>query len=112
MAKLVRCLVGEIFDVVVDIRKNSPTFRQWWGVSLSADNKKQLLIEPGFAHGFCVVSEVAEVEYKCSEYYSSTEERGILWNDPAMGIKWPIDQPLLSDKDNRFPRLKDQPDLM
>lgn len=98
--KLVRAVVGTIFDVAVDIRKNSPTFGEWVGYELSAENKRQLWIPPGFAHGFLVVSEVAEVIYKTTDYYAPQGDRTILWNDPDLAINWPIKQPpILSDKD-------------
>ncbi|MGZ8190143.1 MAG: dTDP-4-dehydrorhamnose 3,5-epimerase [Methylococcaceae bacterium] len=98
--KLVRVVAGEVFDVAVDIRKNSPTFGQWLGVTLSADNKRQFWIPEGFAHGFIVTSESAEFLYKTTDYWAPQHERCILWNDPAIGIEWPIDtNPLLSDKD-------------
>ncbi len=99
--KLVRVISGEVFDVAVDIRFGSPTFGKWIGIYLSAANRKQMFIPKGFAHGFCVTSEVAEFEYKCSEFYSPQDERGILWNDPALAIDWPVSHPLLSLKDNR-----------
>lgn len=98
--KLVRVVAGEVFDVAVDIRKNSPTFGHWVGVVLSADNKRQLWVPPGFAHGFVVTSGSAEFLYKTTDYWAPEFERSILWNDPAIGIKWPIDgMPLLSEKD-------------
>ena len=103
--KLVRVLVGEIYDVAVDIRPDSPTFGKWVGFTLSADNFRQGWIPPGFAHGFCVTSEVAEVEYKCTDFYDRADEIGLRWNDPALGIAWPIDRPLLSDKDAALPTL-------
>ena len=103
--KLVRVLRGAIWDVAVDIRRGSPTFGRWVAVELSADNKRQLYVPPGFAHGFCVPTEESEVEYKCTAFYVSEDERGIAWNDPALGIAWPITTPLLSDKDRAFPRL-------
>ena len=108
-AKLVRVVVGEVFDVVVDIRWGSPTYGQWLGVWLSAENRRQLYIPVGFAHGFCVTSEVAEFLYKVSNYYSPPDERGIAWDDPDLGIEWPITEPILSDRDQHHPRLKDAP---
>jgi len=97
--KLVRVTRGEIFDVAVDVRRGSPTFGQWEGVSLSSDNFHQLYIPPGFAHGFCVVSDDAEVEYKCTEFYEPGDEIAIRWNDPTIGIVWPVKEPFLSEKD-------------
>ena len=109
-AKLVQVMQGEVFDVAVDIRKDSPTFGQWIGAVLSDDNKRQFLVPKGFAHGFCVTSQTALFTYKCSDYYAPENEHGILWNDPDIGIKWPVDEPILSDKDKQYPRLKDIPD--
>lgn len=98
--KLVRVVAGEVFDVAVDIRKQSPTFGQWVGVTLSAENKRQLWLPAGFAHGFLVTSDSAEFLYKTTDYYAPQFERSILWNDPAIGIEWPIDgEPVLSNKD-------------
>jgi dTDP-4-dehydrorhamnose 3,5-epimerase len=98
--KLVRVVVGEVFDVVVDIRKHSPTFGKWEGVILSADNKRQLWIPEGFAHGFLVISDTAEFLYKTTDYYAPEFERSLLWNDPAVGIQWPVQgEPVLSNKD-------------
>ncbi|KQH88784.1 dTDP-4-dehydrorhamnose 3,5-epimerase [Vibrio fluvialis] len=100
--KLVRVVAGEVFDVAVDIRKSSPTFGQWVGVLLSAENKRQLWVPEGFAHGFYVTSEEAEFVYKCTDYYNPSAEQSILWNDPEIGIEWPIlEEPLLSDKDTK-----------
>ncbi|OGW69636.1 MAG: dTDP-4-dehydrorhamnose 3,5-epimerase [Nitrospirae bacterium RIFCSPLOWO2_01_FULL_62_17] len=105
--KLVMALEGRIFDVAVDIRKGSPTFGQWVGVELSGENKRQLYIPPGFAHGFCVLSDTAAVLYKCTDVYAPQDERGIVWNDPAIAITWPVAAPLLSRKDQAYPRLAD-----
>jgi dTDP-4-dehydrorhamnose 3,5-epimerase len=99
--KLVRCTLGEVFDVAVDLRRSSPTFGKWAGVRLSAENKRQFWIPAGFAHGFLVLSEYAEFLYKTTEYYAPEHERCILWNDPDLAISWPEDaQPLLSRKDS------------
>lgn len=99
--KLVRVVKGEVFDVAVDIRKGSASFGQWAGVTLSAENKKQMWIPPGLAHGFLVLSDFAEFLYKTTDYYSPGFERSIVWNDPSLGIEWPIDgKPVLSDKDS------------
>lgn len=106
--KLVRVTAGEIFDVAVDIRRGSPHFGQWVGVSLSAENQRQLWVPPGFAHGFYVTSDTADVVYKVTAYYSPTHDRGIRWNDPAIGIDWPLDAaPQLSAKDEKAPLLRD-----
>ena len=98
-AKLLRAVVGEVFDVAVDIRLGSPTFGRWVGVHLSAENHRQIFIPAGFAHGFCVTSDVAEVEYKCSELYFPEDEITIQWNEPAVGVRWPVAEPLLSKRD-------------
>ncbi|WP_339311802.1 dTDP-4-dehydrorhamnose 3,5-epimerase [Paenibacillus sp. FSL M7-0896] len=106
--KLVRCTRGSIFDVAVDIRQGSPSYGKWFGVELTAENKKQLLIPKGFAHGFMTLTEDVEVQYKCDELYAPECDGGILWNDPDIGIEWPIDvTPLLSAKDEQAPLLKD-----
>ena len=105
-AKLVQALTGEIFDVAVDIRPESPTFSNWSGALLSEENKRQLFIPGGFAHGFCVLSESAHVAYKCSDYYNPEDEGGILWSDPVVAIDWPVKEPILSEKDQKFPFLK------
>lgn len=97
--KLLRVVAGEIFDVAVDIRRGSPTYLQWVGVTLSSDNFHQIYVPPGFAHGFCVLSEVAEVEYKCTDVYDPGYELRLQWNDPAIGIDWPVAEPLLSAQD-------------
>jgi len=106
-AKLVRVVEGEAFDVAVDIRQGSPTFGQWEGVVLSAENHRQVYIPVGFAHGFCVTSEVAQFLYKCSNYYDPAAERGIAWDDPDLAISWPTEAPILSERDRRHPRLAD-----
>ena len=105
--KLVRTIAGEIFDVAVDIRQDSPTYGQWFGAFLNDENKQQLYIPPGFAHGFCVTSDIADVAYKCTSDYQPQQDVGIRWNDPDIGIDWPIDNPLLSEKDAKAPLLKD-----
>lgn len=105
-AKLVKCIKGTIFDVAVDIRKGSPNFGKWVGVLLSAENQKELFIPAGFAHGFCALSNKAEIIYITSNEYSAKHERGIIWNDPEINIKWPIKNPILSDKDRQNPLLK------
>jgi len=97
--KLVRAIAGEIYDVAVDIRVGAPTFGRWFGVVLSADNFRQCYVPPDFAHGFCVLSEWAEFEYKCTDFYDPTDEIRLLWNDPDIGIDWPIREPILSAKD-------------
>ena len=106
-AKLVTALRGEIFDVAVDIRKDSPTYTKWIGEILSEDNHKLLYIPEGFAHGFCVLSQNADVLYKVNQEYSPEHEKGIIWNDPAINITWPIDNPILHEKDHQLPLLKD-----
>jgi dTDP-4-dehydrorhamnose 3,5-epimerase len=103
--KLVRAARGEIFDVVADIDPKSPTFRRWVGVTLSDADHRQLYIPPGYAHGFVVVSEVADCEYKCTDYYDPESEAGVIWNDPDLGIAWPVRNPVLSEKDRRLPTL-------
>ncbi|TWI64221.1 dTDP-4-dehydrorhamnose 3,5-epimerase [Pseudoduganella lurida] len=106
--KLVRVTAGSVFDVAVDLRRASPTFGKWFGVELSAENKRQFWIPPGFAHGFAVTSEFAEFLYKTTDYYAPEHERALLWNDPAVGIDWPIDGvPLLSAKDQKALALAD-----
>ena len=97
--KLVRVVRGEVFDVAVDIRPQSPTFGQWEAVILSEENKRQFWVPPGFAHGFQVLSDFADFEYKCTDYYAPEDEASLAWNDPQLGIDWPILQPLLSAKD-------------
>lgn len=97
--KLVYVLEGEVFDVAVDVRADSPTFGQWYGATLSAENHLQLFVPEGFAHGFCVTSEFALFAYKCTDFYNPSAEFSLQWNDPAIGIEWPIDDPELSTKD-------------
>jgi len=105
--KLVFVIQGEIFDVVVDIRRDSPTFGKWYGLVLNDRTHEQLYVPPGFAHGFCVLSDTARVMYKCTDYYAPGEEYTLLWNDPEIGIDWPVKQPNLSDKDAQGKLLKD-----
>ena len=106
--KLVRVVAGEVFDVAVDLRKSSPSFGRWFGTHLSAQNQRQLWIPEGFAHGFVVLSESAEFLYKTTDYYAPKHERSLLWNDPALGIQWPIDEaPQLSAKDQAGKLLRD-----
>jgi dTDP-4-dehydrorhamnose 3,5-epimerase len=111
-AKLVRVISGAIYDVAVDVRRGSPTFGCWTAVTLSAENFRQCYIPGGFAHGFCVLSAVAEVEYKCSDLYEPALEMGIIWNDPEVAIPWPVENPLLSDRDRRHPTLAKQADRL
>lgn len=107
--KLVFPLQGEIFDVVVDVRRSSRTFGQWFGAKLSSETKQQIWVPPGFAHGFVVTSETALVVYKCTDSYNAKAEWGVAWNDPDLAIDWPVREPLLSDKDRVYPRLKELP---
>jgi dTDP-4-dehydrorhamnose 3,5-epimerase len=105
--KLVRVVSGEVYDVAVDIRRDSPTFGQWAGVILSEQNKRQFWVPPGFAHGFVVLSDTADFEYKCTDYYDPADEGGIRWDDPDLAIDWPITNPSLSDKDATAGSFKD-----
>lgn len=105
--KLVSVVRGEVYDVAVDIRKGSATFGEWEGVILSENNKKQFWVPPGFAHGFVVLSDTADLEYKCTDYYDPSDEGSILWSDPSLNIPWPIATPILSDKDASADRLFD-----
>ncbi|RKH68613.1 dTDP-4-dehydrorhamnose 3,5-epimerase [Corallococcus aberystwythensis] len=109
--KLVQCLAGAVWDVAVDIRKGSPTFGRWVAAELTGENKHQLWVPAGFAHGFCVLSDSADFFYKCTALYSPETERSILWNDPELAIPWPVTAPLLSPKDLKAPLLKDAPVL-
>ena len=106
-AKIVRCIRGVIFDVAVDLRKDSVTFGKWIGIILSEFNKYQLYVPRGFAHGFCVLSEEAEVVYKVDNKYAPDHEAGMIWNDKDIGIEWPISEPILSEKDTKWPTLKE-----
>lgn len=110
--KLICVIEGEILDVAVDVRLGSPSFGKWDGVVLSGENCRQLYIPPGFAHGFCVMSEHAHVLYKCTDYYVPGDEVGIAWDDPDIAVQWPIDTPLLSEKDRNAMRLKDLADRL
>jgi dTDP-4-dehydrorhamnose 3,5-epimerase len=110
--KLIRVIEGEIYDVAVDVRRQSPTFGRWVAVTLSAENFKQCYVPPGFAHGFCVLSPDAQVEYKCTDLYEPAGEIGVAWNDPTLAIPWPIAQPLLSDRDRRNPTLAELMDRL
>ena len=103
--KLVRVVRGQVYDVAVDIRKGSPTYGQWEGLILSEENKTQLWVPPGFAHGFVVLSDTADFEYKCTDYYDRSDEGSILWNDPDLDISWPVESPVLSNKDANASRL-------
>ncbi|MCO6550200.1 MULTISPECIES: dTDP-4-dehydrorhamnose 3,5-epimerase [Gilliamella] len=105
--KLVRVVRGEVFDVAVDIRKDSPTYGKWVGVTLTEENKTQLWIPPGLAHGFAVLSDIADFEYKCTNYYDPKSEGCLLWNDPTVNISWPISNPLLSAKDKLGKKLQE-----
>jgi dTDP-4-dehydrorhamnose 3,5-epimerase len=105
--KLVRVVDGVVFDVAVDIRRGSPTFGKWVADRLSGENLRQLWIPPGFAHGFCVLSETVHLEYKCTDFYDAEDEIAIAWNDPEIGIDWPVSDPTLSAKDAVAPRLRD-----
>ena len=105
--KLVRVVRGEVYDIALDIRKGSPTFGEWEGVILSEDNKKQFWVPLGFAHGFVVLSDTADFEYKCTDYYDPSDEGSILWSDPDLDIPWPIANPVLSTKDESAKRLVD-----
>ena len=113
--RLVRCTVGEVWDVVVDLRVGSPTLGKWYGVKLTADGKNQLLVPPEFAHGFCVLSPVAEVQYKCSNFHKAEAERTLAWDDPDIAVPWPIKDPTLSQRDREtgmsFSNYLAQPDF-
>ena len=109
--KLVQVLAGCVYDVAVDIRVDSPTFGQWFGLELSGEKHEQVYVPPGFAHGFCVLSDTALFSYKCTDYYSPTTEGGVRWDDPEVGIVWPLEtEPILSKKDAEFDRLSEIPE--
>lgn len=109
--KLVKPMRGRIFDVAVDVRAGSPTFGRWVGEILDAEAMNALWVPPGFAHGFCVLSGDADVSYKCTALYDAADDTGLVWNDPAVGIDWPLRDPIVSDKDARLPRLAGRTDL-
>jgi|SRR5829696_2110979 len=111
-AKLIRCARGRVWDVAVDLRRNSPTYGQWEGHDLDDVAHRQLFVPVGFAHGFCVLSEVADVSYKVSSYYDPQTEAGIAWDDPDVGVEWPIDDPQLSERDRHGPRLTEVADTL
>lgn len=104
--KLVTAVQGKIFDVAVDIRRGSPTFGHWFGAVLSSDNFRQMFVPKGYAHGFCVLSDTATVCYKCTDFYSPSGERGLRWDDPRLAIQWPVEEPIISDKDRMYPTLE------
>jgi dTDP-4-dehydrorhamnose 3,5-epimerase len=110
--KLVRVATGAVYDVVVDVRNGSPTFGQWYGNTLDEETMRMMYIPPGFAHGFVVLSDIADFIYKCTDYYHPQSEQGILWNDPAIGIEWPITDVQLSEKDHNNPVLQNQPEQL
>lgn len=109
--KLVRVTQGEVYDVAVDIRVGSPTFGKWFGTTLSAENMRQMFVPGGFAHGFCVLSDTAEFQYKCTDFYAPECEMAIAWNDPDIAIDWPVKTPLLSKKDGMNPKLSEIPQI-
>jgi len=106
-AKLIQVISGEIFDVAVDLRPGSDTFGKWTGIHLSDENRRQVFLPEGFAHGFCVLSEFALFYYKCSDFYTPDDESGIIWSDPDIGIEWPVINPIISEKDNQYHKLID-----
>lgn len=111
-AKLIRVIVGEIFDVAVDVRVGSPTFGMWVGTTLSAESFRQYYIPPGFAHGFSVLSPIAEIEYKCTDIYDPAGQLGLLWNDPSLAIPWGVDAPVLSERDRSNPTIREAMDRL
>jgi dTDP-4-dehydrorhamnose 3,5-epimerase len=110
--KLIRAVEGEIFDVAVDVRVGSPTFGRWVGVTLSAENFRQCYVPAGFAHGFCVLSQIAQIEYKCTDLYDPADEIGVAWDDPAIAIPWPVREPILSHRDRHHPPLAHLMDVL
>ena len=110
--KLIRVIEGEVYDVAVDVRRGSPTFGRWVAVTLTAENFRQCFVPAGFAHGFCVVSPIAQVEYKCTDIYDPACELGVAWNDPALAISWPVREPLLSPRDRSNPTLAELTDQL
>jgi dTDP-4-dehydrorhamnose 3,5-epimerase len=106
-AQIVTVMRGRIFDVAVDLRPDSATFGRWYGMELSDEGPRQIYMGPGFAHGFCVLSEVADLHYKVSQIYDQADESGIAWNDPQIGIRWPIDNPVVSNRDRSYPLLRE-----
>ena len=110
--KLVRVASGAVYDVAVDVRKGSPTFGHWYGATLNEANMHMMYIPPGFAHGFVVLTDIADFIYKCTDYYHPQSEQGILWNDPAIGIEWPITEVQLSERDSNNPVLQNQPEQL
>ncbi len=109
-AKLIRCARGRIFDVAVDLRRDSPTYRRWEGHELDDESHRQLFVPAGFAHGFCVLSDIADVHYKLSSYYDPATEAGIAWDDPEIAVEWPVAEPQLSDRDRSAPQLAEVED--
>lgn len=108
--KLMHVLHGEVFDVAIDLRRGSPNFGDWVGVTLSAENGHQLWVPPGFYHGFCVTSETAVFVYKCTDFYAPDAEIGLIWNDPRIAVSWPMENPILSEKDSKLPTLAELPE--
>jgi dTDP-4-dehydrorhamnose 3,5-epimerase len=106
-SKLIRVVAGAIFDVALDVRTSSPTYGKWYGMELSEENKLSMLVPEGFAHGFCSLSENTVVQYRCSAYYAPESELGVQWNDPTLGIRWPVQNPLVSERDKKWPSLAD-----
>jgi dTDP-4-dehydrorhamnose 3,5-epimerase len=110
--KLIHVARGKIFDVAVDVRRNSPTFAKWYGTVLDDENLRSLWVPPGFAHGFCTLSDWADITYKCTQLYDAADERGIAWNDPTVGIEWPIESPVVSARDSALPTISAAADAL